>query len=284
LARIGFVSPNPPSAAQERFADFLEQRTGQRVSNARSWRIDAALRPIVRELGLDSLDALADRLGTSDARLATRVTEALLNNETSFFRDMAMFDAMRDNVLPSLRSAGTALKRLRIWSAGCSTGQEAYSLAMMLADDEASWDGWRIDILGTDVSAATVTRARRGAYSQFEIQRGLPVRTMLRCFTQAGDEWVIDPALKQRVRFGAHNLLDPAPGRFDLILCRNILMYLQPEARRAVFDRLAVALEPGGVLMLGAGETVIGQTERFASHRQWRGLYAAVPKTLSRAA
>jgi chemotaxis protein methyltransferase CheR len=272
------------SAAQERLADFLEQRTGQRVSSARSWRIDAALRPIIRELGLETLEQLAERIGKDDTRLATRVTEALLNNETSFFRDMAMFDGMRDNVLPSLRASRAAMKRLRIWSAGCSTGQEAYSLAMMLAEDEASWHGWRVDILGTDVSAATVTRARRGAYSQFEIQRGLPVRTMLRCFAQVGTEWAIDPALKQRVRFGAHNLLDPAPGRFDLILCRNVLMYLEPVARRAVFDRLAVALDPGGVLMLGAGETVIGQTERFTAHAQWRGLYGAAPKVISRAA
>lgn len=272
------------SAVQERFADFLEQRTGQRVSQARSWRIDAALRPIVRELGLDSLDQLADRLRGSDARLATRVVEALLNNETSFFRDMAMFEGLRDNILPAFRASRGDMKRLRIWSAGCSTGQEAYSLSMLLADDGAAWDGWRIDVLGTDVSAATVTRARRGAYSQFEIQRGLPVRTMLRCFTQVEDEWIIDPKLRDYVRFGVHNLMDAAPGRFDLILCRNVLMYLQPAARRSVFDRLATALEPGGVLMLGAGETVIGQTDRFASHRDWRGLYEAVPKTLSQAA
>jgi len=272
------------SVVQERFADFLEARTGQRVSKARAWRIDAALGPIARELGLDSLEQLADRVKAGDNRLATAVTEALLNNESSFFRDMAMFELLRGKVLPALASNRAGMKRLRIWSAGCSTGQEAYSLAIMMRDDAARWDGWRVDILGTDVSAGTVARARRGTYTQFEIQRGLPVRTMLKHFTQTDEEWVIDPMIRQSVRFGAHNLLEPAPGRFDLILCRNVLMYLQPATRRTVFDRLAVALEPGGVLMLGAGETVIGQTERFVSHPQWRGLYAATPKVVLRAA
>jgi chemotaxis protein methyltransferase CheR len=272
------MKPAAQSPVQERFADFLEARTGQRVSNARSWRIDAALRPIARSLGMDSLETLADRLGEGDVRLAATVTEALLNNESSFFRDMAMFETLRDRVLPALAKARPGMKWLRIWSAGCSTGQEAYSLAIFFHDQAAAWDGWRIDILGTDVSASAVSRARRGTYTQFEIQRGLPVRTMLQHFSQEGDEWAIDPQLRRSVRFGAHNLMDAAPGRFDLILCRNVLMYLQPDIRRTVFDRLAVALEPGGVLMLGAGETVIGQTDRFVSHPQWRGLYARVEK------
>jgi len=273
-----------PAGVLERFADFLEARTGQRVSKARAWRIDAALGPIARELGLDSLEKLADRLRAGDIRLAATVTEALLNNESSFFRDMAMFDLLRKDVLPTLARHRPGMKRLRLWSAGCSTGQEAYSLAIMLRDEAAQWDGWRIDILGTDVSAATVAQARRGSYTQFEIQRGLPVRTMLQHFTQSKDEWVIDPTIRETVRFGTHNLLESAPGRFDLILCRNVLMYLEPRIRRTVFDRLADALEPGGVLMLGAGETVIGQTDRFVSHPAWRGLYMRTPKAVLRAA
>lgn len=272
------------TTVQERFADILERATGQRVSSARSWRIDAALRPIARALGLDTLDQLADRIDAGDRALAASVTEALLNNETSFFRDMAMFEMLRAEVLPALARARAGTKRLRIWSAGCSTGQEAYSLAIMIQDDPARWDGWRFDILGTDVSTAAVAQARRGSYSQFEIQRGLPVRTMLKAFHQTGEEWAIDPALRQSVRFGAHNLLDVAPGRFDLVLCRNVLMYLQPEARSRVFDRLGNALEAGGVLMLGAGETVIGQTTRFVPHPEWRGLYAAAARPAARAA
>ncbi len=268
----------PPRSAHDRLIDLLERRTGQRVSAARTWRIEAALRPMMRELGLETLDALADRLRSDFDPLAVRVTEALLNNETSFFRDMAMFDLLDRIVLPGLAEKRATTRRLRIWSVGCSTGQEAYSLAMMLRDAGARWDGWLIDILATDISAATITRARKGSYTRFEIQRGLPVRTMLRWFSETGDEWTIDPALKRLVRFGAHNILDVAPGRFDLILCRNVLMYFQPDARTRAFDRLAAAIEPGGVLMLGAGETVVGQTNRFASHPKWRGLYATIPR------
>ncbi len=264
------------ATAQDRFADLLERRTGQRVSAARAWRIDAALRPMLREFGLESLDALADRIVRDGDPLAVRITEALLNNESSFFRDMAMFDLLDKTVLPALADARLATRRLRVWSVGCSTGQEAYSLAMMVRDAGARWDGWMIDILATDVSASAVARARRGHYTRFEIQRGLPVRTMLRWFAEQGDEWVIDPLIKHDVRFGAHNILDPAPGRFDLILCRNVLMYFQPGARARAFDRLATALVRGGVLMLGAGETVIGNTTRFSAHPQWRGLYAAI--------
>jgi chemotaxis protein methyltransferase CheR len=184
------------SPLQERFADFLEKRTGQRVSLARAWRIDAALRPVVRTFGLQSLEALADRLTRGDPSLATVVIEALLNNETSFFRDMAVFELLRQQTIPALASKLEKTRRLRIWSAGCSTGQEAYSLAMIFQDEPAAWKGWQIDILGTDVSIGAVARARRGVYSQFEIQRGLPVRTMLRNFKQSEEGWAIDPQLR----------------------------------------------------------------------------------------
>jgi chemotaxis protein methyltransferase CheR len=257
---------------------LLERRTGQRISAARAWRIDAAMRPLLRELELATVDDVMLRIARGDEPLATRVIEALLNNETSFFRDFAMFDLLDKQILPGLAETRRDLRRLRIWSAGCATGQEAYSLAMLLCDGGRRWDGWTIDILATDISTSAVARARSGRYTQFEIQRGLPVRTMLTCFQQEGEDWLIDSALKPMVRFGAHNLLDAAPGRFDLILCRNVLMYFQPATRALVFDRLASALLPGGLLMLGAGETVIGQTDRFMVHGQWRGLYATAAR------
>ncbi len=227
----------------------------------------------MRELGLTTSEELLERIKSDNDPLAVRVTEALLNNETYFFRDMAMFELLEKSALPDLARSREATRRLRIWSVGCSTGQEAYSLAMMFRDDGLRWDGWTIDILGTDVSSEVVTRARRGSYSRFEIQRGLPVRTMLRWFSESGDDWVVDAALKRNVRFASHNILQPAPGRFDLILCRNVLMYFQPATKALAFDRLATALEYGGLLMLGAGETVVGQTARFVSHPEWRGLY-----------
>lgn len=266
------------AAALRVLGGLLEARTGQQLVAGRQWRIETALKPIAKQLRLDSVDDLVGQLVcAADDALARRVVEALLNNETSFFRDPGVFELLGSTAFDRLRDARKSSRRLRLWSAGCSTGQEAYSLAMMLQESEARWAGWSIDLAATDVSEAAVSRARRGRYSQFEIQRGLPVRTMLRWFEQDGEEWIVSPLLRRKVRFAVHNLLTPPPGMFDVILCRNVLMYFAPVVRRAVFDRLHEALAPDGVLMLGAGETVIGQTERFASDPSLRGLYTVAP-------
>ena len=253
---------------------LLEARTGQQLVAGRQWRIETALKPVARSLGLDTVDALVGKLlsGREEA-LATRVVEALLNNETSFFRDPGVFELLNGAAFEQIQSARRDTKRLRIWSAGCSTGQEAYSLAMLMCEAEARWAGWAINISATDVSDSAVKRARMGRYSQFEIQRGLPVRTMLRWFEQENEDWVVDARLRRMVRFATHSLTTPPPGQFDVILCRNVLMYFAPPVRRAVFERLHEALAPDGVLMLGAGETVIGQTTRFAADPSLRGLY-----------
>ncbi len=263
------------AAAIRILGGLLEARTGQQLVAGRQWRIETALKPVAKQLGLSDIDALVGKLvSATDDALARRVVEALLNNETSFFRDPGVFDLLDSTALDRIRAARRGTKRLRLWSAGCSTGQEAYSLAMLLQEDEARWAGWSVDIAATDVSEAAVNRARRGRYSQFEIQRGLPIRTMLQWFERNGDEWIVDARLRRKIRFAVHNLLRPPPGQFDVILCRNVLMYFAPAVRRAVFDRLHEALAPDGVLMLGAGETVIGQTERFAADSALRGLYA----------
>ncbi|UVO53842.1 protein-glutamate O-methyltransferase CheR [Sphingomonas sp. SUN039] len=270
------TAPETTSAATRILSALLEARTGQILSPARSWRIEASLKPILRELGMPTLDPLVAQLSSGrDPALASRVVEALLNNETSFFRDATAFDQLDRDALELLRLNRTASRRLRIWSAACSTGQEAYSLAMLLRDGGPRWAGWTFDILATDASAAAVARARTGRYSRFEIQRGLPVRTMLRWFREDGEDWVADGLLARDIRFATHDIRQPAPGRFDLILCRNVLMYFVVPLRTQVLDHMADALDPGGVLMLGAGETVIGQTERFASHPDMRGLYVA---------
>jgi chemotaxis protein methyltransferase CheR len=262
------------AAALRLLGGVLEARTGQQLVAGRQWRIETALKPLARTLGLDSVDALvAAMVAAKDGLLATSVVEALLNNETSFFRDPGVFDLLGGKAFDRVRSARKDSKRLRIWSAGCSTGQEAYTVAMMLKENDARWAGWSLDITATDVSQTAVARGRRGRYSQFEIQRGLPVRTMLRWFEQDGDEWVVDPRLRRMIRFATHSLLMPPPGQFDIILCRNVLMYFAPAIRRTVFDRLHEALAPDGVLMLGAGETVIGQTTRFSADPGLRGLY-----------
>ncbi len=267
------------SAATHVLGALLEARTGQQLVAGRQWRVETALRPVARELKLDSVDTLVATLvsGRDDA-LMMRVVDALLNNETSFYRDPGVFDLLNSVAFDRLHMERRDSRRLRIWSAGCSTGQEAYTIAMLLREADARWAGWSVEITATDVSDTVIQRARQGRYSQFEIQRGLPVRTMLRWFQQEGEEWVVDSRLRRMIRFATHNLIDPAPGQYDIILCRNVLMYFAPPVRAGVFDRLADALAPGGVLILGAGETVIGQTSRFAAHPGLRGFYTAATR------
>ncbi|MEO6248637.1 MAG: protein-glutamate O-methyltransferase CheR [Sphingomicrobium sp.] len=261
-------------------AGLLEARTGQQLTLSRRWRIETALSSVVREGGLASLDELVTLLVVGrEPALTARVVEALLNNETYFFRDRNPFDLLTAEALPILAERRRATRRIRIWSAGCSTGQEAYSLAMLFADDPDRWAGWTIDILATDVSTSVIERARAGVYSQFEVQRGLGVRQMIRWFEECDDGWRTAVALRRPVRFKVHNILDPTPpgGPLDIILCRNVLLYLCREKRALAFDRLSSALASDGWLMLGAGETVIGQTTKLVADTERRGLYKLAP-------
>ena len=269
-------------ATVEALGALLEERTGQQLRMNRRWRVDAMLQPLARERGLASVDALVSLLlAGQDSALAERVVEALLNHETSFFRDRTAFGLLLGPALARLERARSRERRLRIWCAGCSTGQEAYSLALFFAEHWSRWSGWTIDILGTDVSRSAVAQARSGAFSQLEVQRGLAVVQMMRWFEEDGaGGWTIAPELRRAVRFEVHNITarPPRPGRFDLVLCRNVLLYFSPAVRSAAFARLAEAVEPDGVLMLGAGETVIGQTAAFQSDPDCRGLYLRTPE------
>jgi chemotaxis protein methyltransferase CheR len=255
-------------------AGLLEARTGQQLTMSRRWRLETALASLLRERGIATLDELITILVMGkEPGLSNQVVEALLNNETYFFRDRSPFDLLARSVFPAI--AQRPSRRLRIWSAGCSTGQEVYSLAMLFAEDEAAWRGWTIDILGTDVSGTVVDRARAGTYTQFEVQRGLGIGQTIKWFEESEEGWRVVEGLRRRTRFQVHNILEapPHPGEFDIVLCRNVLLYLNAEKRRAAFDRLASAMAPDAWLMLGAGETVIGQTKRLKSDPQARGLY-----------
>ena len=257
-------------------AGLLEARTGQQLTMNRRWRIETALSALLRERGIATLDELITILVMGkEPALSNQVVEALLNNETYFFRDRAPFDLLVRHALPKLAARRDPGRRIRIWSAGCSTGQEVYSIAMLFAENPDKWRGWTIDVLGSDVSAGVVDRARSGTYTQFEVQRGLGINQMIRWFEECDDGWRAVEPLRKVVRFQVHNLMEspPHPGDFDIVLCRNVLLYLTPEKRRIAFDRLASALAPDGWLMLGAGETVIGQTERFGADVEARGLY-----------
>ena len=270
-------------AAIRILAGLLEARTGQQLAISRRWRIETALKGLMRERDFASLDhLLGDIVSGRDPALSDAVVDALLNNETYFFRDRQAFELLLMGALPSLHKARAREKRLSIWCAGCSTGQEAYSIAMAIADDKDKWDGWKIDILGTDVSRGAIAQAREGRYSQFEVQRGLPVMQMIRYLADDGDGyWHMDEGMRGKVRFKTHSLMDaaPPPGRFDVILCRNVLLYFHAAARRTVFSRLSQAIAPDGYLMLGAGETVIGQSDAFLSSAEYRGLYVPAPRS-----
>ncbi|GAA4717641.1 protein-glutamate O-methyltransferase CheR [Sphingomonas lutea] len=257
-------------------AGLLEARTGQQLTMSRRWRIETALSGLLRERGIATLDELITILVMGkEPSLSQRVVEALLNNETYFFRDRAPFDLLARHALPELAQRRADSRRIRIWSAGCSTGQEVYSLAMLFADEPETWRGWTVDILGSDVSTACVDRARSGTYSQFEVQRGLGINQMIKWFEECPDGWRAAEALRKPIRFQVHNLLEPPPhpGGFDIVLCRNVLLYLSADKKALAFERLASAMAPDGWLMLGAGETVIGQTNKLGADIKARGLY-----------
>ncbi|MBT2135646.1 methyltransferase domain-containing protein [Croceibacterium sp. LX-88] len=257
-------------------AGLLEARTGQKLTSDRLWRVGTALSGVLRQNELESLEDLAQRLGKpNQGALAQKVVEALLNNETYFFRDRAMFDQLSNSVLPLLAKRREATKRLSIWSVGCSTGQEAYSVAMLFAELPTRWRGWTIEILGTDVARSVVEAAREGNFSQFQIQRGLGVAQMVSFFEESRTGWRAKENLRKMVRFETHNLLDtpPEPGRFDLVLCRNVLLYFDRATRERAFVRLSTALAPDGLLMLGAGETTVGQTEVLVPETSGSGFH-----------
>lgn len=270
-----------PGAANV-LAALLEARTGQLLATNRRWRLHTELRGLMAELALPSIDMLVGRLiERRDETLGDRIVDALLNRETSFFRDAGVIEAAAQ-ALGEMKEGATARvgRRMRIWSAACATGQEPLSLAMLLAEA----GGEMPEIVATDVSSGAIGRARSGLYSQFEIQRGLPVRRMVRWFEgPLDDRWRAAPALLRMVHYRRHNLVADAapPGQFDLILCRNVLFYLAPAHRERVLDLLAGALRPGGLLLLGAGETLIGRSRRLCPSRQMRGFYEHVDQAAS---
>lgn len=243
--------------AFKRFRRALEARTGIALGADKQYLAESRLAPIMRAHGFPHISELVDAFERDDdSPLVQKVIDAMTTNETLFFRDRTPFESFRAQILPSLLEARHADRSLRFWCAACSTGQEAYSLAMTLDQEARSLRGWTLDILATDLSTTAIETARTGSYSQFEVQRGLPTGHLLRYFHRKDESWRINEHLRARIEFRGFNLLsDFAPlGKFDVIFCRNVLMYFEPETRRAILDRLDQALNPGGYLFLGASE------------------------------
>ncbi|MFC3714195.1 CheR family methyltransferase [Sphingoaurantiacus capsulatus] len=255
---------------------MLQSRAGVVLGREKSYFLESRLLPVATRAGLRGVDDLAVALTRAGSEtLAAEAVEAMLNNETFFYRDTAPFDLLRRTVLPELRQTRQSLKTLRIWCAAASTGQEPYSIAMMFADDAAAWAGWRIEIVATDLSRRALDRAENGLYSQFEVQRGLPIQSLVRHFDKEGEQWRLARDVRQRVRFRQANLCHPFAhlGRFDVVLCRNVLMYFDLPTRSDILARIRKQMPEDGCLLLGAAETVLGLDSAFRPDWENRGLY-----------
>jgi chemotaxis protein methyltransferase CheR len=258
------------------FCKLILDRTGLVLGADKTYLIESRLTPVMRKHNLPSIEGLATSLRQGkDAALLRDFTDALMTNESFFFRDTKPFDQFRDVVLPRLLTARASSKRIRIWSAACSTGQEPYSLAMILKEHAAKLAGWHIDIIGTDISHEVLQRAEAGVYTQFEVQRGLPIQLLVKYFKQDGDRWQIAPEIRSMVQYRSFNLLeDPAAlGSFDVVFCRNVLIYFDQKAKTAILGRISQRLPADGFLYLGGAETVLGISDRFEPMAGQRGLY-----------
>jgi chemotaxis protein methyltransferase CheR len=241
--------------------------------------------PLARRAGLPGIAELVAKIkGGSDA-LTAEVVEAMTTNETFFFRDKIPFDHLRQTVLPALLTARAGRRNLRIWSAASATGQEPYSIAMCLKEMGAALAGWRVEIVATDLSLGVLEKARAGIFSQFEVQRGLPIQMLVKYFTQVGELWQLNADIRAMVQHRQLNLLQDFShlGTFDIIFCRNVLIYFDGETKAGIFERLAKVLEPDGVLALGAAESVVGISDAFKADPERRGLYRPNPAKTARA-
>jgi chemotaxis protein methyltransferase CheR len=255
---------------------LLKTRSGLVLAADKHYLVESRLLPIARKHGLFNLTGLVAMLrGPGAEPLIVEVVEAMTTNESFFFRDKLPFEQFRDTIMPALMAARGSNRRIRIWCAACATGQEPYSLAIALKEMGKDLRGWRIEILATDLSNEVLEKAKSGIYSQFEVQRGLPALMLIKYFTQAGETWQIAPELRDMIRFKPLNLLNDFAhlGRFDLVLCRNVLIYFDQVTKIGVLERIADGMERDGFLVLGGAETVVGLTDRFRPIPDKRGLY-----------
>lgn len=235
----------------------VARNSGNHLDASRNYLFESRLQRLVQSQGLQSLDELMLSLrGSQSGPLERSVAEAMTINETSFFREMAAFDFLREQMLPAILEARRGDRALRLWSAASSSGQEAYSLAMMLREHFPQLAAWKVEILGTDISAEMVERASTGRYQRIEINRGLPARLLLRHMVRTGDEWEVSPEIRRLCRFEQRNLCGPMPAaeRFDVILLRNVLIYFPQETRQSILLSMHRALAPDGALLLSSAE------------------------------
>jgi chemotaxis protein methyltransferase CheR len=263
--------------------DFLtalvKEQSGLILSSDKAYLLESRLMSVARKRGLKGLDELTDTIRkTQEKELIREVTEAMTTNESFFFRDTRPFDIFRDVLMPDILKTRATAKSLRIWCAAASSGQEPYSLAIILKEMAPQLAGWKIEIIGTDISRDILAKAKKGVYTQFEVQRGLPIQLLLKYFTKKEEVWEINSSLQEMVTYKEYNLLDDLKplGKFDVVFCRNVLIYFNQETKGKVLDQISALLPADGKLFLGGAETVIGVSEKFKPLSGQRGVYCVV--------
>jgi chemotaxis protein methyltransferase CheR len=266
------------------YKDLLKEKSGLTLTPDKSYLLDSRLTPVAKKWNFASLDAMSMTLrGMPDKKLIIDIVEAMTTNETSFFRDQKPFDNFRDVVLPHLLKERAKQKSIRIWCAAASSGQEPYSLAMLIKEQGAKLAGWKTEIVATDISLDILDKAKKGEYTQFEVQRGLPITMLVKYFEQKGDAWALKPEVRNMIKFDYFNLLDDMTklGTFDVIFCRNVLIYFDQPSKAAVMEKMAKRLPSDGFLFLGGAETVLGITDSFKPLPNARGLYIPQASTVT---
>jgi chemotaxis protein methyltransferase CheR len=256
---------------------LLKERSGLVLSADKQYLVESRLLPVAHRAGMATLVELVQKLrGVKNEPLLIAVAEAMTTNESFFFRDKLPFEHFRETIMPALLAARAAQRRIRIWCAAASTGQEPYSLAMSLKEMGEKIAGRQVEIVATEFSTQVLEKAKSGIFSQFEVQRGLPIQLLIKYFDKIGDSWQINPDVRAMVQFRPFNLLHEFNhlGPFDLVFCRNVLIYFDQETKAHVLDRIARIMEHDGYLVLGAAETVVGLTDSFKPLPDRRGVYA----------
>jgi chemotaxis protein methyltransferase CheR len=263
---------------------LLKDRSGLDLSADKQYLVESRLIPLARRAGLPGIPELVAKIKVGAEALTSDVVEAMTTNETFFFRDKIPFDHLRETILPALVQARASRRSLRIWCAASSTGQEPYSIAMCVKEF-AALSGWRVEIVATDLSQEVLEKSKAGLYSQFEVQRGLPIQMLVKYFTQTGELWQLNADIRAMVQHRQLNLMQDFShlGTFDVIFCRNVLIYFDQDTKVSIFERLSRMLEPDGVLALGAAESVVGISDAFRPYPDRRGLYRLNTERAARA-
>ena len=261
----------------EFYKTLLKDKSGLSISQEKIYLLETRLAPVVQKYGFGTLDRLTQSFRLKrDETVIKDVVEAMTTNETLFFRDDKPFKHFKTAILPEMLKNRANTRHLKIWSAACSSGQEPYSIAMTLEENVMEKATWKFDIFATDISDPVLEQARNGVYTHFEVQRGLPIQTIVKYFVQDGERWRVKDDLKKMVRFSKFNLLDrmTSVGQFDIIFCRNVLIYFDEETKKKVLSALVNQLAPDGYLFLGSSETVLGLAQNLKPVAGCPGLYS----------